>query len=119
MGAVRNSKYFYAPFTRARPFAVPLLLRGAACAYVCILAGACRAARVVVRGAMPRAGERPATGTVTAKYLGLLAGRAPVHPARELVQRSPSGTLGVLLLLLLLLLLMRDATPNSVRLPTI
>ena len=92
MGAVRKSKYFYAPFTRARPFAVPLLLRGAACAYVCILAGACRAARVVVRGAAPRAGERPATGAVTANHLGLLAGRAPVHPERDLVQRSPSGT---------------------------
>ena len=118
MGAVRKSTHFYAPFTRARPFAVPLLLRGAACAYVCILAGACRAARVVVRGAAPRAGERPATGAVTANHLGLLAGRAAVHPERDLVQRSPSGTLGVLLLLLLLLLLMRDATPNSVRLPT-
>ena len=55
---------------------------------------------------------------MTANHLGLLAGRAPVHPERDLVQRSPSGTLGVLLLLLLLLLLMRDATPNSVRLPT-
>ena len=48
----------------------------------------------------------------TANHLGLLAGRAPVHPDRDLVQRSPSGTV---LLLLLLLLLMRRATPNFER----
>ena len=45
-----------------------------------------------MRGAAGRAAERPATGAVTANHLGLLAGRAPVHPERDLVQRSPSGT---------------------------
>ena len=94
MGAVRKSTHFYAPFTRARPFAVPLLLRGAACAYVCILAGACRAARVVVRGAVGRAAERPDTMHVIPRCIGLLAGDSPVKVLRDSVQRSrtrPSG----------------------------
>ena len=77
MGAVRKSTHFYAPFTRARPFAVPLLLRGAACAYVCILAGACRAARVVVRGAASAVttGAAGAVDRLTAEIVASLGQR--------------------------------------------
>ena len=45
-------------------------------------------ARVVVRGAVGRAAERPDTMHVIPRHIGLVAGDSPVKVLRDLVQRS-------------------------------
>ena len=93
LGRRTKTQYFYAPIKRAQQLPVLRLLRGAACAYTSPRGVACRPARVVVRGAVGRAAERPDTMHVIPRYIGLLAGDSLVKVLRDAVQLSwtPSG----------------------------
>ena len=76
-----NQSAFYFQASAQR-FPVLRLLRGAECANTSPGGVACRPTRVVVRGAVGRAAERPDTMHVIPRYIGLLAGDSPVNACR-------------------------------------